>query len=101
MNNPGQPRLFSLSVVQLVDQSQIGHALTSSDLVSHSSRAAKIYEQLKQNMENYHSLGIMAVSNQGRLNKGIDHYYFYNIGELVLVIAACLVQVKYIEKLLS
>jgi hypothetical protein len=43
MSNPGKPRLFALSVVQVIDQSQISHALTAEDAMIFGQRAGNIY----------------------------------------------------------
>jgi hypothetical protein len=38
--------------------------------------------------------------NQEGLNKGLDHYYFYNIAEIVVLGLICVIQVESVRKLL-
>lgn len=96
MINPGKPRLFSLNIVQIVDQSHVSHALTGDDFITYGSRAARIHDEIKSQMETRQALGMMEVSNQKSLNTGINHYFRFSILELVLVIGACVVQLKLI-----
>ena len=43
---------------------------------------------------------MMEVSNQHKLNGGIQIYYSYIVIEMVVVVAGCWLQLKMIEKLL-
>lgn len=52
-------------------------------------------------MDHNSGLTMLSVSNDKILNASITKYFNYNLLELLAVIAACVIQIKFIEKLLS
>lgn len=98
--NHGSSRLARMSMAHIMLQAHIDTKLTVEDVADHATRVRAVKHQLSNKLIAHRERIVLEGENQKRLLLGIDHYYFYNIGEIVVLGIICVIQVESIRKLL-
>lgn len=70
------------------------------DVADHAKRIENLQVQLAERMKQTHDVLMFKEVNQKKLLEGLDHYYFYNIVEIVVMGIICVIQVESVRKLL-
>jgi hypothetical protein len=96
----GSSRMVSMHVSHLLTEAHIGSKLTVEDVADHQQRVRAVKNLLLFRLDQQKEKLVMQMENQRLLLVGFDHYYFYNIVEIVLLAVICVVQVESIRKLL-
>jgi hypothetical protein len=78
----------------------IGTKLMVEDMADHKDRVLKIKDELLFRIGEQREKVMLQSENEKSLLKGFDKYYFYSIGEIILLGIICVIQVESIRKLL-
>lgn len=92
--------MITLSMSHILLEAHIATKLTAEDMADHKIRVSKIKEELLFRMEKQNEKFMLQSENEKNLLKGFDNYYFYSVGEIVLLGIICVIQVESIRKLL-
>ncbi len=97
---PASHRLIFFHLTNLVLDSHVNSKLVAEDIANHAVRVTDLRDEIIQRMQRVKETIMMDKVNQEGLNKGLDHYYFYNIAEIVVLGLICVIQVESVRKLL-
>jgi hypothetical protein len=78
----------------------VGTKLTVEDVADHGFRIMEINENIQSKLQEQKDKLMLEKENEKRLISAFGHYYFYNIGEIILLGIICVIQVESIRKLL-
>jgi hypothetical protein len=70
------------------------------DVADHLNRIHRVKVDLLMKMDQSRDEWMMKEMNQKRLMQGLEHYYFYNIAEIIVLGVVCVIQVESVRKLL-
>lgn len=98
--NHGGSRLCIINLVHIVTHAHVGGKLTVEDVADHGLRVITVREAMIMRLNQETDKLVLEAENQRKLLMGFDHYYFYNIAEIVLLGIICVIQVESIRKLL-
>ena len=70
------------------------------DVADHAKRISTMKAELAGRMGQTRDKMMLKELNQKKLLLGLDHYYFYNIVEIVVLGVICVIQVESVRKLL-
>lgn len=98
--NHGTSRLVDMRMNRILLHAHIGGKLVAEDVADHGARVVKTREGITVRLQEQREKLVLQGENQRKLMKGLDHYYFYSIGEIVLLGIICVIQVESIRKLL-
>lgn len=98
--NHGSHRLVELNMIVLIEQSHVYDILTVEDVADHADRIQAVKSEIYTRLEGLQTKALLENENRKKLTEGISKYFFYSIGEILVIGILCFMQIEFVQKLL-